>query len=340
MSAPAATQNLPGIHAWRQAKFREFAIFAEQAQGRFLLDKLSREWIIAAGAGYPRIQCASNAYDTQDPAEIRASIEAHASLLEEFHRERHVPQNLTPETLQGWHGRITAPQKYHVILRPNGEKARIPLIRGAWKTRRNYKISASGRRIEFCRPEDAEAEVRAFLTENEHQVHRKPAEQAIWQFHHLHRIHPFQDGNTRTSFMLMANTLIRAGLPPIIPDPKNTEEFMAWRNAMDKDNLEELTHTAMETLRNTQAEWDKAESEIRKGESAALKGSGGIAPNGYCIRPDPYTGRTISCPAERREEFFARLRESNKPFPIPQSPNAWEAAIAGEMKLPRGCRAN
>lgn len=340
LSGPAQAKPHPGMEALRAAKFREFGILTEELQGRFLLTRHTRNWIVAAGTGYPDIQCRPEGYmhDTQDPDEIRASIQAHADLLEDIYQARLCPEPLSAELLKTWHGRITGPQNGQIQRLDNDRFQRIPLIKGDWKIRGNYKIIPGRGRIEFCEPDQVEAEIAAFVAEDQKHQSRPPIERAAWQLRTLHHIHPFQDGNTRTSFMLAARTLICAGLPPIIPDPADPAEYHEWHNAMDQDDLTAITQAANTLLNTACQRWGEAEGRLRWHQNAILLGSGGISPDGQCIRPSQVRGRTIATETEKAQEDLQVWRiKMDAPFSPPKTPEEWREAIHGEPPLPEGC---
>jgi len=65
---------------------------------------------------------------------------------------------------------------------------------------------------------------------------------AVWGHAKIIRIHPFEDGNGRTSRALMSMILVRVGLRPIPAEFPRQEYYAALNHYFETDELEPLTN--------------------------------------------------------------------------------------------------
>ena len=63
---------------------------------------------------------------------------------------------------------------------------------------------------------------------------------AVWLHARVVEVHPFEDGNGRTSRLLLNVVLIRLGLPPVVPEVPKQEYNEALNNFFRTKELEPL----------------------------------------------------------------------------------------------------
>lgn len=234
---PDALEKLKAI------EIREFAINSEQAQMRFTITNETRESILIEGVEGVNIRCKPDPRaETSNPKEIQKCLISEIKLLEEMVQKGQQQDELSQELIKDWHQRLTEHQSEPQNLR-----------KGEHKFDANWKRYSKDRVQIFCEPYETASEMAEFL-----EINRRlnaPAEfRAPWQTYCLHRIHPFQDGNSRTSRIISARELVSKNLPPVsLHEDQNNQLFAAYI-AADDGNLNPIItlmqnklHSVMET---------------------------------------------------------------------------------------------
>jgi len=91
--------------------------------------------------------------------------------------------------------------------------------------------------------EEAERMVRSVEESPEAPEYERSAIQiAVWCHAKIIRIHPFEDGNGRTSRALMSMVLVRVGLRPIPAEFPKQEYYAVLNHYFETDQLEPLTN--------------------------------------------------------------------------------------------------
>lgn len=116
----------------------------------------------------------------------------------------------------------TIVKDFHEILMEN-------IIQGG--IYRNHDVSITGASHTPPAPNEMYAQIKSFYQEAQEKVGIDPIELAAWTHAEFVRIHPFPDGNGRTSRLIMNYQLMSAGLLPVNIHTKNRIEYY---DALDK----------------------------------------------------------------------------------------------------------
>lgn len=138
-------------------------------------------------------------------------------------------RELSVSYIKELHSLITSHQDYTEAVDQFGNRVKIPMVKGEFKTSANNP-SRDGVRYCYCPPEQTASEmdnlVRIFGSLNCHVLVK-----AAFLHHAFTQIHPFQDGNGRMARLLASFVLIKEGLFPLSVD---REERVRYIDALEK----------------------------------------------------------------------------------------------------------
>ncbi len=100
---------------------------------------------------------------------------------------------------------------------------------------RNHDVSITGASHTPPPPNEMYSQIKYFYVEMQEKIGIDPIELAAWTHAEFVRIHPFPDGNGRTSRLIMNYQLMRAGLLPI---NIRTENRIRYYDCLDKYAVE------------------------------------------------------------------------------------------------------
>jgi len=125
-------------------------------------------------------------------------------------------RELTVGFIKELHALVTRNQEFAEGRDQDGNRTKIPLIKGDFKVMENNPTREDGTKILYCPPEHVHSEMDNLVTiyndaENSN-IH--PLICATWFHHAFTTIHPFQDGNGRVARLLASLILIKHGLFP------------------------------------------------------------------------------------------------------------------------------
>ena len=125
-------------------------------------------------------------------------------------------RSLTVSFIKELHSLVTQHQECAEGRDQFGNKTKISLIRGRFKTRENNPSRDDGTVIMYCPPEQVDSEMDNLIHIYNESVQNKihPIINATWFHHAFTTIHPFQDGNGRVARLLSSLILIKEGFFP------------------------------------------------------------------------------------------------------------------------------
>ena len=147
---------------------------------------------------------------------------------------------LTQHTIKTWHQPITRHQETVAGIAPDGRRVQVPFrLKGQWKVRPNNPKQRDGVVHQYCPPERVQDEMDRFLALHAGiERQRCPVEvEAVWMRRRFVRTHPFQDGNGRSSRMLMACACLRRGEPPPLITTAGRDDYIDALEAADTGDL-------------------------------------------------------------------------------------------------------
>jgi hypothetical protein len=125
-------------------------------------------------------------------------------------------RELTIGFIKELHALVTRNQEYAEGIDQFGNKTKINLRKGDFKTFENNPTREDGTKIMYCPPDHVQSEmdnlVSIYNNAEMNQIH--PLICATWFHHAFTTIHPFQDGNGRVARLLASLILIKHGLFP------------------------------------------------------------------------------------------------------------------------------
>lgn len=229
------------IDKWLEERGRAFAIETGQIEGLYTLKTGITEQLIAEGlAGVVGSHTVENVEDRTIKGLLADQETAYTMLFEDVASGR----PLTPHTVRSWHALVTRHQETVAGITVDGQRVQVPFRRkGMWKNRPNNPRRPDGVMHEYCPPEVVQDEVdRFFALHAEIERERYPVYvEAGWMHHRFVRTHPFQDGNGRTSRMLMAYAFIRRGEPPPVVPAGGRVDYINALEAANTGNLRAFT---------------------------------------------------------------------------------------------------
>jgi len=147
---------------------------------------------------------------------------------------------LSESMVKSWHQLLTRHQATVTGLDLQGRRVAVPFkTKGMWKIRPNNPRRLDGHVHQYCPPEHVRAEMDRFfalyreIRECEHSVNVE----AAWLHHRFVRTHPFQDGNGRTSRLLMAWAFIKRSLPPPVITAQGKPDYIDALESADAGDL-------------------------------------------------------------------------------------------------------
>jgi Fic family protein len=148
-------------------------------------------------------------------------------------------RSLTVSFIKELHSLVTQHQECAEGRDQFGNKTKISLIRGRFKTRENNPTRDDGTVIMYCPPEQVDSEMDNLIHIYNESVQNKihPIINATWFHHAFTTIHPFQDGNGRVARLLSSLILIKEGFFPFTVLREEAKE--KYINALERaDNGE------------------------------------------------------------------------------------------------------
>lgn len=112
---------------------------------------------------------------------------------------------------------------------PIGEKTRMEVKVGTYKTRPNSVITATGEEFRYAGPEETPAFMTSLLSWYNEEAAKaiiSPIELAALLHYRYIRIHPFEDGNGRIARLLLNYVLHRNGYPMMIINAEDKQNYL------------------------------------------------------------------------------------------------------------------
>lgn len=150
-------------------------------------------------------------------------------------------RRLTVGWIKELHAMICAHQETADAVTQFGQRVKIPLPRGVFKTRPNSPRRPDGAIHEYCPPEHVASEMDRLIEIYEQLPADLPEVRSAWLHHAFTAIHPFEDGNGRVARALASIDFIQAHMFPLLIErsDKHSEYIPALERA-DAGDLSKL----------------------------------------------------------------------------------------------------
>ena len=221
---------------WLRERVRAFALETGQIEGLYTLRRGVTEQLVAEGfAGV----VGAHTYESLEDATIRGLLEDQEAAYDMVFDDVASGWPLSEYMVKSWHQLLTRHQETVTGLDPMGRHVAVPFeTKGRWKIRPNNPRRVDGQH-EYCPPEQVQSEMDRFFALYQEVAKRDyPVNaEAAWLHHRFVRTHPFQDGNGRTSRLLMAWAYIKRGLPPPVITAQGKPAYIDALESADDGNL-------------------------------------------------------------------------------------------------------
>ena len=228
------------LDVWLRERVRAFAIETGQIEGLYTLRRGVTEQLIAEGfAG----AVGSHTFEGVEDDTLRGLLNDQEAAYDMMFEDVASGRPLSAYMVKSWHQMLTRHQETVTCVQDHMGRVRrveVPFeTKGRWKIRPNNPRRLGGKVHEYCPPELVPDEMERFfsLAEDIRQRRYPVNVEGAWLHHRFVRTHPFQDGNGRTSRLLMAWAFVKRGLPPPVIAAQEKPAYIDALEAADEGNL-------------------------------------------------------------------------------------------------------
>jgi len=134
-----------------------------------------------------------------------------------------------------------------------GNRLKIELLKGKFKTRENNPTREDGKRFVYCPPIHVDSEMDKFVEIGQTLISNNthPIIIAAWYHHAFTQIHPFQDGNGRIARLLASLILIRFNLFPFTVRRNEKKRYIEALEKADNNEPQLLVDFFSDTQKRT-----------------------------------------------------------------------------------------
>ena len=260
---------------WLRERVRAFALETGQIEGLYTLRRGVTEQLVAEGfAGV----VGAHTYESLEDETIRGLLQDQEAAYDMVFDDVASSRPLSDYMVKSWHQLLTRHQATVTGLDPTGWRVQVPFkTKGRWKIRPNNPRRLDGQVHEYCPPEQVQSEMdRFFALYDEVKDRGYPVNaEAAWLHHRFVRTHPFQDGNGRTSRLLMAWAYIKRGLPPPVITALGKPDYIDALEAADDGNLKAFSDYLAEASMASMGGANRLAERALSGSLNRANGNGG-----------------------------------------------------------------
>ncbi len=177
----------------------------------------------------------------RDAEHIQALINDHLGIVEGLFGYIKGDEPLTEYFIRGLQAQFTAHQDYTEAVTESGDRIRVSLLKGEYKTLPNIPRRPDGDIHSYCPPESTKEEMEALITMyREAESSQTPEVKSAWLHHRFTQIHPFQDGNGRVARALASLVFLREGMFPLVVRESDRTEYIGALESADAGDLRPL----------------------------------------------------------------------------------------------------
>ncbi|MDR2945643.1 MAG: Fic family protein [Candidatus Adiutrix sp.] len=218
---------------------REWAIETGMIENLYKLDRGLTQTLIEQGI---EVLDSLHEPNVQEPGFTKALILDQQEVIEGLFSFIKGERPLSTSYIKEIHQTLTRNQEYTDAINHLGQRQKVKLEKGVWKTLPNNPTQADGLVHEYCPPEQVASEMdKLLLWHHEHERKKvAPEIEAAWLHHRFVQIHPFQDGNGRVARALATIILIKADWFPLIVSYSDRNQYLTALEEADRKNLKTL----------------------------------------------------------------------------------------------------
>jgi len=257
---PPDTFEFPELRALTSVWHEKKAQLEGSGAYKEFIKKLQREWAIETGIierlytwdrgvtevlieqGIESSIISHRGGVTQKDAEhIQALIKDQLGIVEGLFGYIKGEEPLSEYFIRGLQAKFTAHQDYSDAVTEAGDRVRVTLLKGEYKTLPNNPRRPDGDIHVYCPPELTKEEM-----ENMVRMYREaesiysPEVRSAWLHHRFTQIHPFQDGNGRVARALASLVFLSEGLFPLVVRESDRTEYIGALEMADAGDLSPL----------------------------------------------------------------------------------------------------
>lgn len=207
-------------------------------------------------------------------------------------------QPITTAYIKDLHRILTAHQEFCEAADQFGNRMRVRLRRGEWKTLPSRPSPGTSAHLhEQCPPEHVASEMDRLVVMHARHENLEPEVAAAWLHHRLTQIGPFQDGNGRVARALATIVLLQKGGFPLVVPRDHEDAYAAALRAADEGEFVRLVELVCRLEKHAL---------LRATEHADLASAPGLDIG--AILAD--AGLRVRAAALRRGHLFPRVAES------------------------------
>ena len=167
------------------------------------------------------------------PLAAYLEVKNHVAALDYLEGVVKEDQPLTVSLIRQYHAMLFKNIEF-LEVRAEGEKRRVKIEAGVYKSEDNFVIRLDGKVRQFVPPLQVPSEIEKLVAgTNKNDAHSHPIELAAVVHHQFASIHPFVDGNGRVARLLMNTILMRAGYTPAIISVEDKKRYLEALQAAD-----------------------------------------------------------------------------------------------------------
>jgi Fic family protein len=205
----------------------------------YTLDRATTELLVQRGLDSALVEHGSSDIPASDLITILSDHEQAAGYVVDY-----VAQNrgLTPHFIRSLHQLLTQHQDQTEALDQFGNRMRVILLRGEWKTTPNNPRRPDGVVHPYCPPALVPEEMDRLIDGYRTLAERKESTvvKTAWLHHRFTQIHPFQDGNGRVARAIAAFALISDDCFPVVVDRDARDDYIRCLETADNGDLRPL----------------------------------------------------------------------------------------------------
>lgn len=219
---------------------REWAIETGIVERLYTWDRDITEVLIEQGIDAGLIAYRSGV--RRDEADhIKQLIDDQLSVIEGLFSYVKGEQPLTEHFIRGLQAQFTNHQDFTEALSAGGERIKVALEKGTYKTLPNNPRRPDGEIHEYCPPEFTQEEMQSLIRWYCASAGKLPVEvEAAWLHHRFVWIHPFQDGNGRVARTLASLVFLKADLFPLVIRDTDRQAYIGALEDADQGDLKPL----------------------------------------------------------------------------------------------------
>ncbi len=235
----AEIEGIGALRAFQARTVREWSIETGILENLYTLSPSATLTLLQQGFDAALLSHGDTDLPAESLVEILRDHQDAAEGLFQFVRGGRV---LSTSYVKELHQVLTRHQDTCDAIDPSGQRVKLPLQRGDWKTRPNNPGDSKTGAVwhHYCPPEQVASEMDRLLSMHAQHTDVHYVVTAAWLHHRFTQIHPFQDGNGRVARALASLVSIRAHGFPVVVSRTQKADYIRALEMADQGDLRPL----------------------------------------------------------------------------------------------------